>query len=975
MLRPALALLALAPLAAGAQQIVPAEAGPTRPRAEAQRPADLRAIEPAEQVPTLRGALPAGFEGVRLFPTEALRAGDVNGDGRADVVYRRSNVADPTTPDLSDAPGQTLLFFGPATSPAPSQVVAAVLVPVGDVDGDGLSDAYASVEGGTVLYRGSAAGYVRAGEVRVGGQPVVIEGLEDPSRTRGFGDVDGDGRADLVTKRGRVGGPLQVEVLLGAGGLAPLSFQGGLNVEFPLYPYVVADTDGDGRDEVVFVEESVERSSGAITRLVYAASYSAEGTFSVREFARVSGARADGFDFRQAFELADLDADGDLDLRFGSSTIAGVVGIAFKNNGGAFDPAPYRDGLGRLAGDLDGDGSPDGVEVRRGAPLVADVGFGPAAFSDSQAGRVVAHARSAQPFAESTVGDELAATTPFLSTGAGYRVGDLDGDGRDDSLVAVDAFERGEVIGFGRVLVSADAQNTTAQVVAYDGRQFPVASVRSTAGLGDVSGDGVDDFAVVYQDRSFDSGPRIEVFFGGRPATDGPALVLRRPESVPFPETDRRFGEVVGVDFDGDGTNDIVAGFYGAPGTPGDPDPLGGALVWFGGADLDATVDWYYRCQGVECQVSGAFSGVFNVAPGDFNGDGTTDVAVAGRQPVALLGGARPASSPSRLPESRVVSPLNSATSIEARRLHGLGDVDGDGSDDLLVCNPFVECRVVRGGAQLFQGPGVVLEGEGFVRGITSTHGDFDGDGVPDVAVVNLNSGSAPILDVFYGGAGLGTGVPDVRSDVVAALFGPESFLGEVTGLPDVDGDGDDEILVANGSLGRPFGAYVIAGGTFTPLASLASPNTGVGIGVDNNNILNDLHSAVGDFDGDEVTDVILAQQRDTNDGPVASRVYRYRLGLVNPVATEGASGRFGVVVGPNPARSMLRTVVELTEAAEVTVDVVDVLGRHVARAQQTLAAGPGRIDVDVSDLASGTYVVRVRAGSEVSARVITVAR
>ena len=96
-------------------------------------------------------------------------------------------------------------------------------------------------------------------------------------------------------------------------------------------------------------------------------------------------------------------------------------------------------------------------------------------------------------------------------------------------------------------------------------------------------------------------------------------------------------------------------------------------------------------------------------------------------------------------------------------------------------------------------------------------------------------------------------------------------------------------------------------------------------------------------------------------------------------VSSEGGpeDEAFAVVgVSPNPAPGAAAVRVELSAAAEVSVEVFDVLGRRVL-ALAPRALGPARhtLELDLGGLPSGRYVVRVTAGSEVRALPLTVFR
>ena len=77
----------------------------------------------------------------------------------------------------------------------------------------------------------------------------------------------------------------------------------------------------------------------------------------------------------------------------------------------------------------------------------------------------------------------------------------------------------------------------------------------------------------------------------------------------------------------------------------------------------------------------------------------------------------------------------------------------------------------------------------------------------------------------------------------------------------------------------------------------------------------------------------------------------------------------------PNPVRTRATLRYGLPEAAEVRVEVVDLLGRRVLRATAPGEAGWHTAPLDVSGLAAGLYVVRIESAGAVRSRTVVVAR
>jgi hypothetical protein len=79
----------------------------------------------------------------------------------------------------------------------------------------------------------------------------------------------------------------------------------------------------------------------------------------------------------------------------------------------------------------------------------------------------------------------------------------------------------------------------------------------------------------------------------------------------------------------------------------------------------------------------------------------------------------------------------------------------------------------------------------------------------------------------------------------------------------------------------------------------------------------------------------------------------------------------------PNPAREATTVRFALPQAAEVTLEVYDLLGRRVALLLdgERLAANTHEVLFNASDLSGGTYVVVLRTDAHTEARTVVIAR
>jgi hypothetical protein len=279
-------------------------------------------------------------------------------------------------------------------------------------------------------------------------------------------------------------------------------------------------------------------------------------------------------------------------------------------------------------------------------------------------------------------------------------IGDFDGDGRTD----IGAFGFSPVEGFARFAVLTSAGGLLNQ---------PFGGPEDLPLAGDFDGDGVADLAV-YGFSPAEGFSRFAVLASG-------GEVITQPfggrDDIP-----------IAGDFDGDGTTDIaVFGFSPAEG-------FSRFAVLLSGGASETHPDGF---------INQPFGGRDDIPiAGDFDGDGTTDIAVFGFSPaegfsrfaVLLSGGASETH-----PDGFINQPFGGRDDIPIA-----GDFDGDGTTDIGVFG-FSPAEGFARFASLLSGGVSEAHPDSFINqpfggaNDLPIAGDFDGDGTTDIAVFGFS--------------------------------------------------------------------------------------------------------------------------------------------------------------------------------------------------------------------------------------------
>lgn len=588
-----------------------------------------------------------------------------------------------------------------------------------DVNGDGKLDLIAQFghlhegigtnEGGVQLFLGDGlGGFQPAGSI-------PLEGFINGSMA--VGDINGDGKPDLVIglppasfPGGESGEPAGgIVVALGKGdGTFVTSILPTPNLVGPS-AIAIADLNSDGKNDLVFLTAPLTAAVPFVPDVVAVMLGKGDGTFSPQAVFPASVASFsvfDDFGTPGAVAVGDMNGDGIPDI------VTNGISILFGDGRGGF---PITQDFANTAAesviltDFDGDGKMD-VLIGIGDPTILGRGstnpgenFLMVALGDG-AGRLAAAPFLPSPTPGPPRSNEYSfATFLGLVSEPAMSSSDFNKDGVAD-LAFVSEFQYLSVF-------LGSKNGTLASTFNYDFTTADQQAYPTSVVAADFNQDGIPDLAVTIARPTSDGS--LMLFLGKADGTFLASVSTRAPGLI---------WSLVTGDFNQDGHPDLAA-------IRTNPNFAADEIVVFLGQGDGSFASAKSYPAGLRAT---------SLAAGDFNQDGTDDIAIANQTGINLWLGNTDGtlSSGTNIPFQQYTIPMNLAAA----------DLNGDGTLDLVASAQPQSVAILFGnGDGTFLSPATYVTNLHFNNAPTVAVGDINGDGIPDIflssAIVLIGNG------------------------------------------------------------------------------------------------------------------------------------------------------------------------------------------------------------------------------------------
>lgn len=491
------------------------------------------------------------------------------------------------------------------------------------------------------------------------------------------------------------------------------------------------------------------------------------------------------------------------------------------------------------------------------------------------------------------------------------------------------------------------------------------------ASAGDVNADGFMDIIVGAPGGEGGKG-YIKIYFGS-------------PDFDTVPEfrivDEGNFGASVACagDVNNDGYDDIIVGAPSAYNPNNGAEWAGKAHIYFGGSPVDTVVDMILQDSDFN-----DFYGFSLASAGDINGDNYDDVMVAatgGWSPAGrvyiYLGGEEMDS----IYDVCIHGDSKSAEEL-GRSIAGIGDINGDEYDDILIGSPYTGNPNNPGKAEIYLGgnpidtiPDIAFYGDSIefrdFGKVVASAGDVNGDGIEDILVGG--KGGYPMCARLFSTRTENKNVIFDTLNLCAVDIMPSAFGLSLSSTGDVNGDGFGDFMIGDYQDGVELKGkvYIFYGGEDIDSlwdVTLVGPNGNEGSFGTN-------VALAGDINGDSYDEIMISSHFDgTHTGEVF--IFTSAPTSVNESNEKGQLNNFHLNQNyPNPFNP--ETIIEyvLPENSQVKLSIYNILGQHIKTLiDEYQKAGYKKITWDGKDktgrqVSSGVYFYKIKADDFTSSK------